>query len=326
MKRIVFVMAAMLCLFGSVATAQPVKQKVAVYVTGDADAGYKKVIGSKMVSGITRSDNYAAVERTTDFLAEMAKEQDYQMSGAVSDNQIARLGQQFGVRYVLVADISEVFESMFVSARMIDVQTAQITNSTEASMVVANMESLTKLADSIVLAIFGAPTYTEDSVKKQGPYTDVDALFSCCAPAGYHIATNEEIEGLIKNSQMTSKKLSFPIYADICSDRQQLAQSYIIEYYNNNKTSNIYDKDYCTHYYYKYVLTCVLIENASKNSIVDLSYIKDNSYQSLYSEHNRQATFSYRKQVTRGLTYMGTPKPNSITPGYVYVIKNKENK
>ena len=34
-------------------------------------------------------------------------ENDYQTSGEVRDSQIARLGQKFGVRYVVVADVSE---------------------------------------------------------------------------------------------------------------------------------------------------------------------------------------------------------------------------
>src|SRR5574344_1080667 len=84
------------------------KQKVAVYVTGDADNGTKKVVGAKLVSAITKDDNYMAVERTADFLAELSKEQGYQQSGAVADNQIVTLGKQFGVRFVCVADITSV--------------------------------------------------------------------------------------------------------------------------------------------------------------------------------------------------------------------------
>ena len=67
MKRSIlpfFVIICLLCGISSV--AQTVKQKVAIYVTGDVESGYKKVIGSKLVTGITRSDNYVAVERTAD--------------------------------------------------------------------------------------------------------------------------------------------------------------------------------------------------------------------------------------------------------------------
>ena len=150
MKEIAYFIVMFICFFGNAAMAQTVKQKVAVYVTGDAEAGYKKVISSKMVSGITGSDSYTAVERTADFLSALTKEQDYQTSGAVSDNQIVKLGQQFGVRFVLAADVSVIFESMFISARMIDVQTGQIISATEASKVVNSMDRLTELSENVI--------------------------------------------------------------------------------------------------------------------------------------------------------------------------------
>ncbi len=223
MKRIFFSLVAMLCLFGSVATAQTVKQKVAVYVTGDADAGYKKVIGSKMVSGITRSDSYIAVERTADFLAELAKEQDYQTSGAVSDNQIVRLGQQFGVRYVLVADISEVFDSMFVAARLIDVQTGQITGAAEASSVVNSMDGLTELAENVIADLVDGDIRSNSGngisiagVKILGPFSYADLhTFSQKIPVGYRVASKAEIESLIISYRKARKQMAFPIYAGI---------------------------------------------------------------------------------------------------------------
>lgn len=323
MKRIVFVMAAMLCLFCNVATAQPVKQKVAVYVTGDADAGYKKVVGSKLVTGITRSENYAAVERTADFLAEMAKEQDYQMSGAVSDNQIARLGQQFGVRYVVVADISEVFEAMFVSARMIDVQTGQITAATEASGSVNSIDGLTKLAENVVLEIVGVPVYAEDAVKLQGPYSAVKALRDCGAPEGYHIASKEEVEGIIKNYQLTGKKLSFPIYADIQKGEIQYSMQYFsVSYYQRDSKGRREFKTYNASRAIKYLypLTCTIIEETGKTQILDLTYVTDDDYA---SDRNRYMT------VGENVSLDGLSNKRHIphmVPGYVYVIKNKENK
>ncbi len=243
MKRIFFSLVAMLCLFGSVATAQTVKQKVAVYVTGDADAGYKKVIGSKMVSGITRSDSYIAVERTADFLAELAKEQDYQTSGAVSDNQIVRLGQQFGVRYVLVADISEVFDSMFVAARLIDVQTGQIKKSAEGNLISESLDGLTELSDTIVSAL----TMDVDAIKIIGPFIIARDLYNYDSqiPQGYRIASGRELGNIIKSFKMLGKKLTYPIYADITKNGsyvygkvfKKMDQMQNFEYHGGNSNS-----------------------------------------------------------------------------------------
>ena len=51
-------------------------KKVAVYVMGE-DAGINKVLESKLVSAISRSEEFTAIERTTAFLAELRKEQKF---------------------------------------------------------------------------------------------------------------------------------------------------------------------------------------------------------------------------------------------------------
>ncbi len=155
-----------------VATAQEAKKRVAVYITGEVDAGYKKVIGSKLVSGITNSEGYTAVERTAEFLAELNKDVEFSVSGAVRDNQIAKIGQMFGVHYVLVAEISEVFDEMFVSSRMIDVNTAAVKASFEASKAVESMNDLMTLANNIVggvlkIKISGQSSYQSPSSQGQ---------------------------------------------------------------------------------------------------------------------------------------------------------------
>lgn len=186
-------------------------------------------------------------------------------------------------------------------------------------MVVNNMDSLTQLAESIVLEIFGAPTYTEDSVKLQGPYTDFDKLHQCYAPRGYHIANKEEIEGIIKNYQMTGKKLSFPIYADINKGQDYVNQPYTTDYYNRSG-SKILKTESHSRSCYKYTLSCTLFENPNKCSIITLSYIEDN-----YDGNDINYDIYGEKYVHKGRRYMGTSKP-SIVAGYVYVIKNKEDK
>ena len=145
--------------FASPILSQNSKSKVAVYMTGEVENSYKKVIGSKLVSAITSRPEYAAVERTSDFLSALSSEYDYQISGEVRDSQIARLGQQFGVRYVLVADISELFQELFVSARLIDVETALIMASTEVNGKANTMQELNKISVDVATGLF----------QKQGP-------------------------------------------------------------------------------------------------------------------------------------------------------------
>lgn len=126
------------------------KKKVAVYMTGTtSDATYKKVIGAKLVNAITESGEYAAVERTADFLAALSAESDYQMSGEVRDSQIARLGQKFGVRYVVVADASELFDEYFIAARLINVETGLVERAFDINGPADSMAQLVSLSQKV---------------------------------------------------------------------------------------------------------------------------------------------------------------------------------
>lgn len=196
--------------------------KVAVYVTGDINQGYKKVIGSKLTSGITNSGDYAAVERTADFLAAISKEQDYQMSGVVNDKQIVQLGQQFGVHYVLVADITNVFESVFVSARMIDVETGMISKSTETDMTINSTQDLMKISEVIIKGLKLAPAVLE----KIGPINSLSMLANTKIPYGYKICDISDIRKYTERG----KKVSFPIITDIVENRVFKTDCYDTEY------------------------------------------------------------------------------------------------
>lgn len=90
----------MLCLFTGVAMeqAQTTIKKDAIYVTGEVEDNYKKDIGSKLLSSITRSQRFTVVERTDAFLSTLEDEYGKRVSGDVMDDQIAKLGQQFGAR------------------------------------------------------------------------------------------------------------------------------------------------------------------------------------------------------------------------------------
>lgn len=143
MKKLLFILLSALSL-----TAFAQQKKVAVYVIGD-DAGINKVLGSKLVTAIARSEEYSAVERTAAFLSELSKEQNYQRTGAVEDDEISRLGKQFGVQYVCVATVTEAFNEKYLSARLIDVESAQVERTASSSGAIQSLESLVSAANTV---------------------------------------------------------------------------------------------------------------------------------------------------------------------------------
>lgn len=143
------------------------QQKVAIYVTGGNDTGIKKVLGDKLVEAFVKSGKYTAVERTSSFLDELSKEQTPSNDNLIKDSELSRIGRQFGVQLVCVAEISEVFGEKYVSARLIDVETVEIlTTSNSGNSSIKTMADLIALSEKISSELSGL-TGKEQYAKEQ---------------------------------------------------------------------------------------------------------------------------------------------------------------
>jgi hypothetical protein len=107
------------------------QQKVAVYVTGGEEEGLSEFIGAYMVDAITHNSGYTAIERTAEFLKALNSEHEYQRTGTVDDEEIAKLGKQFGIKLICIVKIGKVSDRQFVQARLLEVETAAVRNSTK---------------------------------------------------------------------------------------------------------------------------------------------------------------------------------------------------
>jgi len=177
MKKIITL--SILCLIPLLIFSQ---KKIAVYVTAteNVEIGTKKIIGSKLVSAIVSNKEYSAVERTSEFLTELSKEQGYQRSGNVDDNQISELGRQFGVNVVCVADITLYQSSYYIQARLIDVESATVSATAEETSTF-ELNSIVSASEKLATKLVGAkPT------SKTYSY-EFSSYVSCDAPSCYLI-------------------------------------------------------------------------------------------------------------------------------------------
>jgi hypothetical protein len=141
MKKLIILSLAIMS--ASVVFGQSAQQKVAVYVAGGEEEGLNEFIGAYIVDAITHNSAYTAVERTAEFLKGLNSEHDYQRSGMVDDQHIARLGKQFGTKLVCVVKIGKLAEKYFVQARLLDVESATVKNSTKPfTFTLENVESV----------------------------------------------------------------------------------------------------------------------------------------------------------------------------------------
>jgi len=136
------------------APAPPAKPKIAVYVTGGKDVGENKALGTYILDALTASGRYTTIERSESFLAEIDNEQIAQRSGAIDDSQISRLGKQSGVSFVCVADITQALRGSQISARILDVETAEVVTMGVSTSPLKTMDDLRKVSADIAEAMF----------------------------------------------------------------------------------------------------------------------------------------------------------------------------
>lgn len=147
MKRILFVFVVLAGLFSVSASAA--SKKVAVYVEGDISDANKKVVTAAVMSRLSGNKEYAPFERTDAFISALTKEQDYQLSGEVPENQIRAVGQRLGVDYVIAVDVTHNDRVCHMTARLIELETGAILKSVNAQRKYTDSSVYTALGNNV---------------------------------------------------------------------------------------------------------------------------------------------------------------------------------
>jgi uncharacterized protein (TIGR02145 family) len=151
-------MAALAVCLSAVAVGTQDMPKIAVYVSGAKEQGTNKALATPMLSALVNSGRYQAVERSEEFLRQLDAEHVKQRSGAITDDQIKKLGTQFGVDFVCIADVTAALGSYQVSARIVNVETAGIVAIGHANSNLKSLDELDDASKKIVDVMFGAKT------------------------------------------------------------------------------------------------------------------------------------------------------------------------
>lgn len=155
----------LLCVFAaqSVFAQDTVKKKLAVYVTGDEiEPSIKKVISAKIGNAINDSKDYIQVETSEEFLKALSKEIDRQLSGDVRNNQIVDLGKRYGVKFVVVADITEVFDEYYIVSKLINLESGLIEKTFDVTGRAESAAQITGLADKLAKGLLGPKVSDSD--------------------------------------------------------------------------------------------------------------------------------------------------------------------
>jgi hypothetical protein len=91
---------------------------------GDVSTSAKEIVREEISSIIVNTPGYAVLERQ--LIDKVLEENKFQMGGMVDNSQIGEIGKKMGANAVFVASITPTGSNLYLSFKLIDVQTARI--------------------------------------------------------------------------------------------------------------------------------------------------------------------------------------------------------
>lgn len=187
MKKLLIILLSALSLL---AFAQE-KPRIAVYMTGDDPMN--EIIANRLMASFISSGKYMPVERSAAFLAAVAKEHSYERSGEVDDEQIAELGKQYGIKYLCVVSIVDVWNNeKYITSRILDVTSAEVIGSCSSNGSIADGGALMTALDDLSKKLEKALEYSKnDNTPKVAVYVsktgnkDIDIILGDQLVAGF---------------------------------------------------------------------------------------------------------------------------------------------
>lgn len=125
-------------------------KKVAVFVEGNISKEQKSMVNSAIMQRLSGNKEYRAFERNSAFLKALEREQDYQLSGEVSDDQIRKVGERFGVDYVIAVNaVITSDDQCQVSARLINLESGEVLKTCNAHREYEGSSTITALSNNV---------------------------------------------------------------------------------------------------------------------------------------------------------------------------------
>jgi len=186
MKKLLIILLSALTL-----TAMAQKPRIAIYMAGDDPMN--EIIANRLMDGLLKSGRYMPVERSAEFLAAVNKEHAFERTGEVDEEQIAKLGIQYGIQYICVVSVLDVWKNeKYITSRILDASSAEVIGScssngsiTDGGALMSTLDDLSqKLTDILDYSKKGNTKRIAVYVSKTGN-RDVDVILGDQLVAGF---------------------------------------------------------------------------------------------------------------------------------------------
>lgn len=101
-------------------------EKVSVFVEGNLSALQEQIVNNAFMYRLSSCKDYTVFERNETVLKAITREHDYQVSGDVPDSQIRKIAGKYGVDYVIVVTVTIDDNAIYMSARLINVESGKV--------------------------------------------------------------------------------------------------------------------------------------------------------------------------------------------------------
>jgi hypothetical protein len=153
MRRFLPLIVCLLAGVGAVWAQQPKVAVLDAVVPANLDQSVVIPVTEKLAERLVVSGKYTVLDRSN--VEQVLKEREFQVSGLVSDAEITEAGKYLGADFVVVARVSRVAETYFLSAKLITVKTGVIANQTSAQTE-GKISDLIRLAEQAGNVLAGA--------------------------------------------------------------------------------------------------------------------------------------------------------------------------
>jgi TolB-like protein len=124
-RRLVAALVAMVVLAAAVLPALPKIAVLDAQIPATMDKSVVVPITDKIAEELVHSNQYEVLDRAN--VEQVLKEKEFQVSGMVQDSDIKQAGKYLGADFVVVARVSLIENTYFISAKMINVESGAVT-------------------------------------------------------------------------------------------------------------------------------------------------------------------------------------------------------
>lgn len=130
-KDAVLILILILSAVQSVSAGERLKVAVLDATIGNGvEVNASAIVADTINEQFVKSDGYIAIDRA--YISKIQAEKKFQLSGEVNSEDVKELGAIFGAQFICIANVSKLGSTYTVSARMIDVATAQVVSQESA--------------------------------------------------------------------------------------------------------------------------------------------------------------------------------------------------